>query len=180
VLSYNSEVDYRASPASTGMSFTEVASGRTKKKVKLGATAKDSYWHARALSEDQVSPTSLCGLYEWSDTATMTWDDPTIRDRCAACVQKVSHPSPYGDDDLWEKNGFNRLRLCIVCGIPAAGFRSGPHAVLSLRKGHGRTETVASQVVAVHHRCVAEAEAIAHEQGYEWKWPPGPDTGWSS
>jgi hypothetical protein len=66
----------------------------------------DSYWHARVLLEDHVSPTSLCGLYEWSDTATMTCDDPTIGDRCAACARKMSRPSPYGGDDLWDKNGF--------------------------------------------------------------------------
>jgi hypothetical protein len=119
-----------------------------------------------------VGSTSLCGLYEWSEPSLVSWDDPTLDDRCHSCHEKVLHPSPFGAEDLGHKNGFERLSLCIVCGAPAAGDMAGPHAEISWRRNHGDRYSVATRLVAVHDRCAADGEAIAHRQGYGWEFDP--------
>jgi hypothetical protein len=165
-------VEYRASQGLTGQSFLVRRLKEARRKPQKHPVAVPENWHARAVVDGQVAAGSMCGLVEWSEESTLSWDSPAVNRRCAACANRVDHPSPYGDDDLWHKNGFDANRLCVVCSTPAAGVFTGPHAMLSVRHQHGAVQSVASKVVAVHQRCVAEAEAIALEQGYEWTIPP--------
>lgn len=77
----------------------------------------------------------------------------------------------YGQSDLMERNGVERVSLCIVCSEPAASYMTGPHGVISKRTERGGR---ISQLVAVHERCVEQAAALAEEHGCEWDFPAPP------
>src|ERR1700722_20469982 len=89
-------------------------------------------WHARAVIDGRVAPTSMCGMFTWRDAAPVRpWDAPALGQRCNACDARIANPSPFGEDDLWDKNGLECVSLCVVCSKPAASAVTGPHAVLS-------------------------------------------------
>jgi hypothetical protein len=130
------------------------------------------YWHARQLIDGKPSPQSLCGIFTWTEgqaVPTVSWRARRVKPRCAACQDKVDHPSAFAENDLWDKNGSRCLDLCVVCSQPAASHVTGPHGVLSrtFRGGH-----VSNQLVAVHEGCQEQAASLAQEQGYGWQFPP--------
>lgn len=139
--------------------------------LKIKAAAE--HWHARAVIDGRVAPTSMCGMFTWRDAAPVrSWDDAGLGRTCKACNAKIVNPSPFGEADLWDKNGLECFTLCVVCSTPAASHMTGPHAVLSRPKRHGLLRTNASKLVAVHDRCKEEGAAIARQQGYIWEVPP--------
>jgi hypothetical protein len=141
-----------------------------------GLAGAAEHWHARAVIDDQVSPKSMCGLFTWRDAAPVRpWDDRGLGQRCNVCYAKIVNPSPFGDADLWDKNGLECLSLCVVCSRSAASHITGPHAVLSRPKRDGLLRSNASKLVAVHGRCKDEGAAIARQQGYVWESPPPPE-----
>jgi len=134
------------------------------------------HWHARAVIDGLVAPTSICGVFTWRSAAPVRpWNDSGFGLRCNACQAKIADPSPFGEADLWDKNGLECGSLCVVCARPAASYITGPHAVLSRSKGHGLLRTKESKLVAVHDRCKNEGAAIARQQGYLWEAPPPPE-----
>ena len=131
------------------------------------------HWHARAVIEGQVAPTSICGVFSWRSAAPVRpWTDSGLGLRCNACQAKIADPSPFGKTDPWDKNGLECASLCVVCSRPAASHITGPHAVLSRSKGHVCCVPKESKLVAAHDRCKKEGEAIARQQGYLWEAPP--------
>jgi len=86
------------------------------------------HWHARAVIDGLVAPTSICGVFTWRSAAPVRpWNDSGFGLRCNACQAKIADPSPFGEADLWDKNGLECGSLCVVCARPAASYITGPH-----------------------------------------------------